>query len=304
MSYLPVWNGIAEFVCIVETGSFTAAAQRLQVSTAQVSRQVNQLEQRLGVQLLHRTTRKVRVSETGQRYYQQCRQLMDGFEDAEQALQELQSTPKGKIRLTAPITYGERILMPLLIDFQENYPQLSLEVELTNARLDIVDSGLDLAIRLGRLEDSRLRFRKLASRNVYTCASPAYIQTYGQPSTLNQLKRHNCLLGSLGYWRFKDNGQERNITVNGSLRCNSGVSLLYAAEKALGIVQLPEEYVLDKIQQGQLVEVLAPYRPDSEGIWGLYPASRWTAPGVGLLLDYLQQHLPQSREDNPHQTDN
>ncbi len=285
------WQGIAEFVAVVETGSFTAAAQRLHISNAQVSRQVSQLEQRLGVQLLHRTTRRVRVSEPGQRYYQQCRQLIDGFDASERDLTEQQSTPKGKLRLTAPITFGERVLMPLLIDFQQRYPQLHLDIELSNARLDIVDAGLDMAIRLGRLEDSRLRHRKLASRTVYTCASPTYLSLHGTPDSLASLQEHNCLVGSLGYWRFSVKGQEKELNVAGSLRCNSGISLRDCALKDIGIVQLPEEYVGPCLNEGTLTEILEPYRPDSEGIWGLYPQSRWVAPGVTLLLDYLESAL-------------
>ncbi|WP_414829316.1 LysR substrate-binding domain-containing protein [Alteromonas sp. H39] len=285
------WQGVAEFVAVVEAGSFTAAAGRLNISNAQVSRQVSQLEQRLGIQLLHRTTRRVRVSEAGARYYQQCRQLIDGFEASEHDLTQQQSTPRGKLRLTAPITFGERVLMPLLITFQQRYPQLHLDIELSNARLDLVDAGLDMAIRLGRLEDSRLRHRKLASRNVYTCASAAYLRQHGTPHSLESLKQHNCLVGSLGYWRFSIKGQEKALTVTGSLRCNSGISLRDCALNNLGIVQLPEEYVGPCLENGTLIEILSEYRPDSEGIWGLYPQTRWIAPGVSLILDYLEKAL-------------
>ncbi|GGW91027.1 LysR substrate-binding domain-containing protein [Alteromonas halophila] len=285
------WQGIAEFVGVVESGSFTAASRRLQVSNAQVSRQVSQLEQRLGVQLLHRTTRRVKVTEPGQRYYQQCRQLIDGFNACERALTEQQASPRGTLRLTAPINYGERVLMPLLITFQQRYPQLHLDIELSNARLDIVDAGLDMAIRLGRLQDSRLRHRQLASRKVHTCASPGYLAAHGCPTRLSDLDSHNCLVGSLGYWRFADNGREQTLNVSGSLRCNSGLSLRDCALQDIGIIQLPEEYVAPCLKDGTLVEILIDQRPDSEGIWGLYPQTRWVAPGVSLLLDYLQAQL-------------
>lgn len=291
MKSLPNWQGIAEFVCIVESGSFTAAAARLSISTAQVSRQLAQLEQRLGVQLLHRTTRKIRVSELGKRYYQQCRQLMDGFDDAEHLLLERQSIPRGKLRLTAPITYGERVLMPLLNQLLLLHPQLQFEVELTNAQLDIVDTGFDLAIRLGRLSDSRLRARKLASRNVYTCCSSGYLRQHGQPYTLSELKHHNCLLGSRDHWRFSTSQGEQRVKVSGNLRCNSGHSLVDAALKDIGIVQLPEEYVVSRLHSGALTAILTAYQPESEGIWGLYPDTRWVSPNVVVVLDYLAQQL-------------
>lgn len=293
MSFVPDWAGIAEFVCVVESGSFTAAAKRLRVSTAQVSRQVNLLEQRLATQLLYRTTRKVQVSELGQRYYRQCRQLMDGFETAENDLQALQTTPRGRLSLTAPITFGEQILMPLVNDFQRHYPDMRLHVELTNTQLDIVEAGYDLAIRLGRLSDSRLRARKLATRQVLTCCSPGYLRKWGQPHTPAELTHHNCLLGSVGQWRFRVDEKERVVSVRGSLRCNSGRSLLDAARKDIGIVQLPEEYVRADLETGRLVQILMPFCPGSEGIWGLYPDSRWVSPNVGLLLDFLHRHLPE-----------
>lgn len=292
MSAVPFWQGIAEFVCVVEGGSFTAAAARLRVSTAQVSRQVSQLEQRLGTQLLHRTTRKVRVTELGKRYYQHCRQLMDGFENAENSLLEMQTTPRGTLRLTAPMTFGERTLMPMLNDLLERFPQLQFDIELTNTRLDIIDAGFDLAIRLGHLEDSRLRARQLSDRRVYTCASPQYLQQQGTPETPADLKQHSCLVGSVGHWRFTENGRERNHTVSGRLKCNSGLSLLDAALKNLGIVQLPEEYVQAKINSGELLEVLQPYRPGTEGIWALYPATRWVSPNVSIVVDHLKAALP------------
>lgn len=293
MSVIPAWQGIAEFVAVVETGSFTAAAQRLQLSTAQISRQVSALEQRLGLPLLHRTTRKVSVSDQGKRYYQQCRQLLDGFENAENELLDQQTQPRGTLRLTAPITYGERILMPLLNRFLQQFPQMRFEVELSNARMDLIDNGFDLAIRLGKLEDNRLRARKLASRQVYTCASPAYIRRYGQPYSLSELSQHNCLLGTLDHWRFVENQQPRAVRVSGRLRCNSGISLRDAALQDMGIVQLPEEYLLNPIRQGQLQPVLEAFRPAAEGIWAVYPASRWSSPKTARLLDYLSTNLPQ-----------
>jgi len=293
MTPIPEWTGIAEFVAVVESGSFTAAATRLQISTAQVSRQVTQLEQRLGLQLFHRTTRKVTVTESGKHYYQNCQRLLEGFEAAEHELQERQTEPKGKLRLTAPITYGERVLMPLLNDFLQRYPQLQLEVELSNNKLDIIDAGFDLAIRLGQLDDSRLRARRLSGRQVFTCASPAYIERMGQPNTLSELKHHNCLVGSVSHWRFSEHHQERSIAVSGNLRCNSGISLVDSALKGLGIAQLPAEYVSHHINRGALVSLLEHLQPNEEGIWGLYPSSRWSSSKTTLLLDYLTERLTQ-----------
>ena len=291
MSYSPIWDGISEFVALVECGTFTAAAKRLGISTAQVSRQVSSLEKRLNTELVHRTTRKVVITELGNQYYQQCHQLLEGLENAENALMDLQTTPKGKLKITAPITYGEQHITPHMNDFLQQYPELDLHIQLTNQTLDLIDGGFDLAIRLGRLEDSRLKARKLGERQAYTCASPGYLNQFGEPHSLSELSQHNCLLGTLDHWYFQENGSERAMRVSGNLRCNSGNSLVDAALKGIGIIQLPDDYVIEHIQQGRLIKLLENNQPKAEGIWGIYPSSRGASAKVRLLLDHLSQRL-------------
>ena len=157
-----IWEGVSEFVAVAEAESFTAAAKRLGISTAQVSRQVSALESRLSTKLLYRTTRKVSVTEAGQTYYQYCRQVLDGLEEAERAMTNLQLIPKGKLRLTAPVTYGEKVIAPLVNDFILRYPELEVQLNLTNQKLDLVGGGYDLAIRLGKLEDSSMMAKRLS----------------------------------------------------------------------------------------------------------------------------------------------
>lgn len=285
------WEGVSEFVAVAELGSFTGAAQRLGISTAQVSRQVSALEARLSTKLLYRTTRRVSVSEPGQVYYQHCRQVLDGLEDAERAITELQQVPSGKLRLTAPFTYGETTLAPLVNDFAVRYPELQVDMHLTNQKLDLVAEGYDLAIRLGKLEDSSLIAQRLGSRTLYLCASPDYLSSHGEPRSLSELGRHNCLPGTLDYWRFQEGGQPRNIKVSGRIRCNSGRALVDAALKGIGIAQLPSYYVLDHLQSGHLVSLLEHYREPDDGIWALYPHSRHLSPKVGMLLDYFREFL-------------
>lgn len=285
------WEGLAEFVAVVETGSFTKASRRLNISTAQVSRQISQLEQRMAVKLLYRTTRKVSVTEAGQLYYQHCRPLLDGLEEAERAVTQLQSTPKGKLNLTAPIIYGEQIIAPLINDFACLYPELDIRLQLTNQQLDLVESGTDLAIRLGRLHDSSMMARRLTGRQLHLCASPDYIESHGVPHTLSELNQHNCLLGTLDYWRFNDMGQERQMKLTGSIRCNSGNALLDAALKHIGIVQLPDFYVRQVLEEGKLKELLKKHRPSAEGVWALYPHNRQLSPKVRLLTDFLAEAL-------------
>jgi len=285
------WEGINEFVSVAETESFTQAGQRLQISTAQVSRQVNALEQRLNIKLFYRTTRKVSLTEEGKIFYQHCRSVLDALDAAERAVTNLQSKPQGKIKLTAPVTYGERFILPLVNEFLLQYPEIQVTAYLSNQQIDLVDQGYDLAIRLGKLADSSLMAKKLGRRTNYVCASPQYIIRRRRPHTISELSQHQCLLGTLDYWRFNEQGSEKSIRIAGRLRYNSGFSLVDAALKGLGIVQLPDYYVDRYIKSGKLVTLLDNYRESDEGIWALYPHNRQLSPKIRLLVDYLAKNL-------------
>ncbi|UQG56553.1 LysR substrate-binding domain-containing protein [Marinobacter sp. M3C] len=285
------WEGVAEFVTVAETESFTAAAKKLSISTAHVSRQVSALESRLATKLLHRTTRKVSVTEAGTIYYQRCRQLLDGLENAEHAISDLQTKPTGRLRITAPVTYGEITIAPLINNFLARYPELKLELQLSNRKMDLIDEGYDLGIRQGQLEDSTMMAKRLASRTLYVCAAPAYLAEFGEPHKLSDLNHHNCLQGSADHWHFQDEGKTRNINISGNLRCNSGRALVDAALKGLGIVQLPGDYALSYIRSGQLMPLLEKYCAPDEGVWAIYPHNRHLLPKVRMLIDYLDEEL-------------
>lgn len=285
------WEGISEFVNVAETESFTQASKKLAISTAQVSRQVNALEKRLNIKLLYRTTRKVSLTEEGQIFYQHCRGVLDGLNAAERAITNLQSTPQGKIKLTAPVTYGEQHILPLINNFMKKYQDIEVTAYLTNQQLDLMNENFDLAIRLGKLSDSSMMAKKLAKRTNYVCASPAYLDKYGIPHSLSELNKHNCLLGTREYWHFSDSGKEKNIRVKGNLRCNSGFSLVDAALKGLGIVQLPDYYIKDHLAKGSLISVLDNYKAPDEGIWAVYPQNRHLSPKIRLLVEHLITHV-------------
>jgi len=285
------WEGVNEFVAVAETESFTRAAKRLEVSTAQVSRQISALEARLSTRLFYRTTRRVSTTEAGQIYYQHCRQILDALEQAERSMTNMQLVPQGRLRLTAPVTYGEKSIAPLVNDFVLRYPELDVEMKLTNQQLDLVAEGYDLAVRLGKLDDSSLMARRLASRTLYVCASPAYLAVHGTPHSLSELEQHNCLQGNLGYWRFQDAGHPRNVRIRGNVRCDSGRALLDAALKGVGIVQLPDYYVGPALEAGTLIPLLTHYQEDDDGIWAVYPHNRHLSPKVRMLLDYFADSL-------------
>ncbi|MEM5496253.1 LysR substrate-binding domain-containing protein [Paraglaciecola mesophila] len=285
------WEGINEFVYVAETESFTQASKNLAISTAQVSRQISALESRLNVKLFYRTTRKVSLTEEGRLFYQHCRSVLDGLDAAERAITNLQSKPQGTIRLTAPVTYGEQQILPLVNDFMLLYPDVEVSAYLSNQKIDLVEQGYDLAIRLGKLSDSSMMAKKLATRTNFVCASPGYLAKFGFPHSLSELNKHSCLLGTLDYWHFCDEGKERNIRVKSRLRYNSGFSLVDAALKGLGIVQLPDYYVQEHLESGALVSLLDNYRESEEGIWAIYPRNRHLSPKIRTLVDYLAEHL-------------
>lgn len=294
------WDGISEFVCVAEYESFTQAAKELGISTAQVSRQISALEKRLNIKLLYRTTRKVSLTEEGRVFYQHCRGVLDGLDAAEQAVSNLQSKPQGRIKLTAPVTYGEQQLLPLVNDFMVQYRDIEVTAFLSNQKIDLIDGGYDLAIRIGKLSDSTMMAKKLSRRTNFVCAAPAYLEKYGIPHSLSDLSQHNCLLGTRDYWHFIEDGKidsgknadkEKNLRVSGSVQYNSGHSLVDAALKGLGIVQLPDYYVQKYLASGELVSLLNNYREPEESIWAIYPHNRHLSPKIRLLVDYLAEHL-------------
>ncbi len=286
-----LWEGVTEFVTVAQTHSFTQAGQRLGISTAQVSRQVSALERRLNEKLFYRTTRKVSLTQSGQVYYQHCHQLIEGLEAAERAMSNLQDHPRGLIKITAPVTYGEERVVPLINDFALKYPQVEVKIHLSNQTINLSEDGYDLAIRIGHLNDSTMMAKKLSVRMLYTCASPSYIETFGAPHTPSELEQHNCLLGSKDYWRFQELQKQKNIRVSGTLKCNSGYGLVDAALKGMGIIQLPDFYVQDHIESGHLLSLLDVYREKEEGIWAVYPNNRMLSAKVRLLVDYLEQEV-------------
>ncbi|WP_413699494.1 LysR substrate-binding domain-containing protein [Psychromonas sp. KJ10-10] len=285
------WLGINEFVAVVDTSSFTKATKQLNTSVAQVSRKVASLEQRLSTKLLLRTTRKITVTEAGAHYFKHCQSLIEGLKQADLALSNLSQLPKGLLTVTAPITYGEQIISPLLNRFMKQYPDLKLKLILSNQTLDLIKDNIDLAVRIGYLEDSTMMAKKLSQRQLRVCASPDYIEQYGTPFSLSELQHHNCLIGSSSLWAFQDHGNERNIRIKGNITCNSGFALLDAAIKSIGLVQLPDYYVDQALKEGKLIECLTAYRPPLQKIWAMYPNNRYLSVKVSLLIAFLTDEL-------------
>jgi DNA-binding transcriptional LysR family regulator len=281
------WERIEAFVEVVRLGNFSAAARQLQVSSSHISRLVSQLEQQLGTQLLYRTTRQIRLTDSGALYYESCRQLFEGFKDAELALDHHQTNPTGLLKITAATTFGERYVAPLVNDFHALYPQLKVSMHLSNRQVELIDEGYDIAIRMGVLKESTLVARRLCDRREFVVASPEYLARHPQPQTLAELEHHNCLIGSRDHWLFWDKGARKDLVVTGNWQANSGPALVDAALKGIGLAQLPDYYVTEYLASGQLVSVLDRYQFTDTGVWIVYPQQRYLAAKVRLFIDFM-----------------
>tara|TARA_R110000868_G_scaffold4192_5_gene26091 strand:+ start:345 stop:1250 length:906 start_codon:yes stop_codon:yes gene_type:complete len=292
------WEGIDEFVCVAELGHFSGAATRLGLSSSHVSRQIARLEDRLQTRLFYRSTRKVSLTEAGQTFLQHCQRLQDARDEALQAITDLGNEPKGLLRMTCAVAYGESFIMPLVDDFMQRHPQLRVEMTLTNQTLDLLHGSYDLAIRLGRLQDSSMIATRIAPRHMYLCAAPTYLAHHGAPHSLSELPRHNCLIGSSDVWSFQQRGKEVPVRVQGSWRCNSGQAVLEAALRGFGLCQLPDYYVREHLRSGALRALLPQHQPPHTAVWALYPQQRHLSPKVRQLVDYLKLGLAQRAEYN------
>ena len=289
------WDGIEEFVAVATCMGFKPAAQMLNVSTSHVSRAVTKLENAIGAPLLYRTTRKVSLTDTGRTVLSQCEALIRARDELF-AVVGGNTEPQGELKITCSTSLGERYISPIVRQFCQDYPKVEITLDLSNRLVDLIAEGFDLAIRTGQLEDSRLISSRVARRQFLVCASPAYLAANGTPDRLDDLKSHNCIIGSSSSWRFRHGGQHETIRPRGNLKCNSGASVLDALLAGAGIGQLPLFYVAPHLESGELVELFADLRPEPEPIWAVYPQARHLQPKVHLLVDQIRAELQASFE--------
>lgn len=285
------WESIEAFVRVAELGSFSGAAEAMNTSKSFISRHIAQLEARLDAQLLVRTTRKVSLTEVGQGFYLRCRNLVAGLEEAEQAVIELQERPRGLLRITVSGAFGEDCIAPLAVSFMQQHPELAIEMDFNNRLVDLIDEGYDLAIRSGTLKDSSLIARRISDRDLVICGAPAYFQQRGYPIELAHLDNHNCLSGSLTTWTLRDGDRHFDYKTRGNWKSNNGRALVQAAIGGLGLVQLPEFYVKQALDEGRLQTVLDKHAPTHTGVWAVYPQNRHLSAKVRLFVNYLADQL-------------
>ena len=277
---------------VVELGSFVRAAERLGMSTSAVSRQVSELEAHLGVRLINRTTRRLSLTESGTAFLERAVQLLSDLEEAEAAVSATALVPRGTLRLTAPIAFGERYLAPAVAEFAGRHPDMRFECDLSDRRVDLVEEGFDLAVRIGFGGSGTLIARRLGSVDLVCNAAPAYLERHGTPALPEDLARHRCLsydyLQQRDTWVFRNpDGSERPVRVAASIRSNDGRFLAMLARAGAGISLEPDFGVRDELIEGSLVPLLLAFRPAPIPVFAVYPSRRHLSAKVRVFVDFL-----------------
>ncbi len=280
------------FANVVDHGSFSATARSLGLTPSAVSKQISQLEDRLGVRLLNRSTRQVSTTLEGRSFYERCAQISAEVHRAEELAQSFSGRPQGNLRIAATVAFGKSCLMPLMPAFTANYPALKVELELTDRHIDLSDSDFDLAIRFPeQITDTSLVACKLASSKRLLCAAPSYIATHGTPKTPTDLKNHNCLRISTvthwNDWHFKRGDETWTFAATGNFDANSADAVYHATLAGLGIAQLSSYLVEPDIAAGRLITLLPDYEEEASDIIAVYSDKRNLSPKVRDIIDNL-----------------
>ncbi len=290
------FDELQTFSAVVETGSFSAAADRLSLAKSAVSRRIGELEARLGAQLLNRTTRRLSLTEAGREFYERAQRLLTDLEEAEQSVSASRGALRGRLRLAAPLSFGLLHLAPALDAFLAEHLELVLDLDLDDRRINLVEEGFDLALRIGDLGDSTLIARPLVPIRVQLCASPDYLRRHGTPTKPEDLAFHAGLVyGNIPeaqHWRLTDaNGKEYTVKVPARMRANNGNVLLQAAIDGLGITSAPTFLCYKALAEGTLVPLLTDYTSPGTTAYAVYPSRRHQLQRVRALIDFLVERF-------------
>ena len=298
------FNSMDLFVDVVAAGSFSEAGRRRGLAASSVARSISALEDDLGVRLLNRTTRKLSLTEAGRLYHERSRRIIAEVEDARLSVTQLEAAPRGTLRLNIPVGFGRLHVTPALPEFLALYPEVQIDLDMTDAFIDLVEEGVDLAIRVGELQDSSLIARRLAPNHRVVCGSPDYLGRAGVPQKPEDLREHNCLIykrqPSRAVWRFRNAQGTVEIEVGGALRSNNSDALHISALAGLGLTVLPSWMVGPDIERGALQAVLPDYQVSpaalDTSIYAVFPYNRHLSPKVRALVDFLAKRFRQCRD--------
>lgn len=285
---------ILTFVSVVRHASFAGAARELGQSASTTAKSIARLEAQLGIKLFHRTTRQVSLTPDGANLFEHCEHILDEVELIKSVAAGLSGAPSGTLRIDMPVTFGKKVVLPVLAALQKRYPDLSIDALLSDQYTDLIAEGLDATIRIGLLSDSRLVAQPIAEQNLLVCASPGYLKNNRRPGTPDDLQQHHCLLfripttGRSRPWQFQFKGERLEILPKSRFRLGDGEALVQAAIDGLGLVQVPDYMVTDALKAGKLKEVLKSNRPAPMPISIVYPGKRFLPPRVRVLIDALK----------------
>ena len=286
------FENMSTFIRVVEAGSISGAADRLGVAKSAVSRRLKELEEHLGVELFHRTTRKMNLTETGRAFYHQSVRILDDVLEAEVATSQAHGTLKGSLKIALPSTFGLMHMGPAINEFLQAHPQIEFDLDFNDREVDLIQEGFDLAIRIANLPDSSLIARRLAPIQFVMCASPAYLEQMGIPQSLDELREHQCLVYSLlrdfEYWHLIDsNGKEIKAKIHPYLKASTGDFLKDAALEGRGIILVPSFITYKEIERGTLIPILKDYKTPQVDAYAIYPQTRHLSQRVRAFVDFL-----------------
>jgi len=282
------------FVRIVDSGSFSAVARELGMIQPTVSKQMTALEQKLSVRLLNRTTRRLSLTEAGREYYERCHRILDEVQEMETEVAGLQNRPTGTLRVNSPVAFGNVHMLPLVLAFQRKYPAVGIDLSLDDRYVDLVQEGIDVAIRFGKLRDSQLVARRVGSSARVCVASAQYLTAHGTPKVPSELRNHQCITYTYLFsneWPFDGPGGPQSIKVHGNFRANSGMTIRSAALEGAGIASVPAFLIREDIETGRLIQILPRFAPEPISISAVYPSARLLSRKVKLFVDFLQQEF-------------
>ena len=295
------FSGILAFVRAAEERSFTKAAHRLGISPSGVSKAISRLEAQFKVRLLHRTSRSISITPEGAAFYERCRQIVSDLEDAGQLLSRAQEAPRGLLRVTLPLSVGRLHLARALPEFACRYPEVKMEASLTDRRVDLVEEGFDVAVRLGKPPDSRLVARQLATGVLTTCAAPSYLKRHGVPRRPEDVAKHNCVgfvvpsTGRVQDWRFQRGGRQLTIPAPGNLSLDHAEALVEAALAGTALIQISSYVTAPALRARLLQVVLREFQVASPPVWVMYRHNRNLTPRVRAFVDFLVQWAGRSQ---------
>jgi len=286
---------MSAYIAVAETGSFTNAAQRLGMTPQLVSKYVRALEDQLGAQMFIRSTRSVRLTETGAAYLGKCTQLLDDYDELTAAVRNDHRAPQGKLTVAAPATYGEMYLADAVAEFALIYPKVQVDLHLSDRYINLLDEGIDVAVRIGQLEDSSFVARKLSETRLTYTASPQYLASHGKPQKASDLIDHECIIDtnfrSGTSWPFSTPTGPQKVDVTGRLRANSASAARRFALKDGGILLSPEYVVADDLKEGLLLPVLERHWPENLGVFAVYLENRHLSAKVRVFVDFMRSAL-------------